>query len=807
MKFTFSWLKFHLKTTHTVEEIADKLTDLGLEVDGIEDASVALKDFTIAHILSAEKHPDADKLKVCQVDIGKGDPVTIVCGGPNARAGIKVVFAGPGVTIPSNGLVLKLAKIRGVESCGMMCSETELGLGEESNGIMELPEDAPVGGSFVEYMGLNDPVVEISLTPNRGDCLGIRGIARDLAAAGMGTVVPLEELPFKPFKTFGPSPVTVMRDLPKELDAACSHFTGRLIRGVQNKPSPQWMQQLMKAVGLKSISALVDVTNFFSQAYCRPLHVFDADKLSGGKLTVRMAKEGEQIKALDEETYTMTDQMVAIADEAGPVAIGGVMGGLDSGCSMDTTNVFLEAAYFDPIRIARTGRKLNIISDARYRFERGVDPAFTLEGMNLATALILELCGGEASDAVDVGTPLQNRTDMTLAFETIQKHTAVTVSSEEVVRILGTLGCEILSQDKSSVSVRTPSWRHDLANDLDLVEEVLRVHGYHHIPLLDMPACEKEAPLTLPQQRVSTVRHVLAERGMKESVTWSMIDAKTAKLFGGGQDDLRIVNPISMDLEWMRPSSLPHLIAAVKRNMSRGLKPVNLFEVGPAYRGSNPEDQETVAAGVRCGKINESHWSGDTRAYDAFDAKNDALAVLERAGINTQKVQVKTEGVPGWFHPYRSGLICQGPKNVLAVFGEVHPAILKKLVVKTPVMGFEVYLSKLPTPKQAKANKGRLELSAFQAVERDLAFILDADIPASKLMAVAEKAGKPLLTDITVFDVYEGDNVEAGKKSLAIRFQFQSMEHTLTDEDINATFNAMIAAIEKETGGQLRDGK
>lgn len=804
MKFSFSWLKKHLDTPHSIEAIAEKLTDLGLEVDGIDNAADTLRDFKVGHILTAEKHPDADKLQVCTVDTGDKELLTVVCGAPNARKDLKVVFAAPGVTIPSNGLVLKVAKVRGVESHGMLCSGDELCLRDNQDGIMELPADAPVGQSLVEHLTLDDPVVEIALTPNRGDCLAIRGIARDLAAAGMGT---LKDLEMPSIKGTFQSPITVVREFSEDTDNACPHFTGRYIRGVKNGPSPQWLQNMMQAVGLKSISALADVTNFFSQDLCRPLHVFDADTIADNQVIVRLSKAGETVETLDEETYTLDDQMTVIADPKKIISIGGVMGSLETGCSMDTTNVFLEAAYFDPVRIAKTGRKLNILSDARYRFERGIDPESTHPGLDLATQMIVDLCGGEVSEVVEAGTTPTNRHSITFPLSHIERLTGVKVDRTEAEQILTILGCSITKSEKKSLTVETPSWRHDLKISEDLVEEVLRVKGYHEIPITPLPDFDAHtfAPLAPTQQRVAKVRHLLANRSMMEIVSWSMVDAENFKRFGGGLDDLRITNPITKDLEWMRPSLLPQLLNAVKRNLSRGLTPVNLFEVGPTYFKPGSRGQETVAGGVRNGKILENHWKSEERNQDLFDIKNDTLAVLKACGVNTDKLQILSEPID-WMHPHRCGIIMQGPKNLLGYFGEIYPPILKAFGIKSPVMAFEIYLSRLAEPKIKGPNKGKLELSQYQAVERDLAFIVDADFPAKKLLDAARKAGQPLLQNISVFDAYMGPNVDTGKKSLAIRFSFQSTDHTLTEEEINTTFNSMIKAIETATGGVLRDG-
>jgi phenylalanyl-tRNA synthetase beta chain len=805
MKFSWSWLTRHLEPSAPLSTIQTRLTDLGLEVEGIENPGDTLKAFKVGYIVSTTKHPNADKLQVCQVDVGDTNPITVVCGGANARANLKVVFAGPGVTLPNNGPTMKITKIRGVESFGMLCSESELGLAKESQGIMELPSDAPIGQSIVDYLKLDDAVIDIGLTPNRGDCLGVRGIARDLAAASLGTLKPLASPTFK--ESF-PCPITVTLDFDENAKNACPHFTGRLIRGVKNRPSPLWLQQMMQAVGLKSISALVDVTNFFSTDLCRPLHVFDATTIKGD-ITLRVSREGETMKALDDKTYTLTDQMTVVADSEKVLAIGGIMGGLDSGCTLETTDVFLEAAYFDPIRTAQTGRKLGILSDARYRFERGIDPLGTTPGLDLATQMILELCGGEASTVVTAGTPLNNKHTISFPFALMQSLTSVPVPPQDCKNILSALGCMILTETPTHLTVETPSWRHDLQIPQDLVEEILRVSGFDTIPLLPLPPIDIHtfAPLSPVQQRVARVRHLLADRHLMEAVSWSMVDAKTFKMFGGTNDALRVTNPITLELEWMRPSLLPQLLFALKRNLSRGTAQINLFEVGATYHGIHPENQCTVAAAVRCGLVNPDHWAKEERLYDIFDVKNDALAVLESCGISADKIQVSQEDVPTWMHPYRSGRIMQGPKTTLGYFGEVHPSILKTLGIKVPVMVFEVFLSSLNIPKAKPHNKGALTLFPFQPVEKDLAFIVDEAIPAGALLSVAKKAGQPLLATIGVFDAYTGANLEPGKKSLAIRFKLQPQDATLTDADIHGVFDRIIQAVQKEVGGILRDGK
>jgi len=805
MKITLSWLKDHLDTNYTAEQLAEKLTGLGHEVDEVTNPAEVLKPFIVAEVLTAEKHPNADKLKVCTVNTGEKDPVQVVCGAPNARAGIKVVFAAPGAYIPAKDFTIKAAKIRDVESFGMMCSESELDLGDNHDGIIELPADAPVGISFVDYKELDDPVIEISLTPNRADCFGIRGLAQDLAAAGYGKLKPLT---VPNIKGSGPCPVSIKRDFTEDTQRACPHFRGRLIKGVKNGPSPEWLQNRMKAVGLKSISALVDITNYLTYDLCRPLHVFDANKIKDHSTIVRLAKTGETMEALDEETYTLSDEMTVIADSSKVLSIGGIMGSLESGCCEETVDVFVECAYFDPARTAKTGRFLNIISDARTRFERGIDPNGTEPGLEIATQMILDFCGGTPSDVVESGAAPYNMTDIHFKTDKTEKLTGVSVSKERSIEILKSLGFAVKELSNKEIDVVSPSWRHDIDQVEDLVEEIIRIEGYDKIKTVPVPRpTEQIAPLSITQQRVSKIRRLLTERNMMETVTWSMLGKKLATAFGGGQENLQIANPITIDLEYMRPSILPHLLTAIKNNVKRGLRPVNLYEVGPVYKGTAAADQETTASGVRFGLLTDNHWSGETRSYDIFDVKNDCIAILSAAGISENAIQVKAEQIPEWMHPYRSGVIFQGPKKVLGYFGEVHPAITKMFGIKQPVLAFELFISRLATPKKPKAHKGKLHLSSLQPVEKDLAFIVDEHVPAQPILDAVRKADKELITRIHIFDAYIGSNVDDGKKSIGVRFRLEPHNTTLKDTDIVEIFDKIVKNVHATTGGILRDGK
>ncbi len=797
MKFTLSWLKEHLETDASLDEISRRLTMLGLEVEGIEDRAKALAPFRIAQVVSAEKHPDADKLRVCMVDTGDGAaPLQVVCGAPNARAGIKVCFAPVGTTVPASGMVLKKGVIRGVESNGMMCSERELELSDEHNGIIELPEDAPVGASFADYMGLGDPVIDIALTPDRADCAGVRGVARDLAAAGLGKLKPLAADPVP--GTF-PSPITVTTETP-----GCPYYVGRTFRGVKNGPSPKWLQDKLRAIGLRPISALVDITNLVTFDVARPLHAFDADKVTGN-IVVRMGRAGETLKALNGKEYALDDTMVVIADDAGAEALGGIIGGEPSGCTEETTTVFLEAALFDPLRVAATGRRLGIDSDARYRLERGVDPEAVVAGIEMASRLILELCGGEASELVFAGAVPEWRRTITLRPTRQKALGGIDLAVDDQARILADLGCVLTPNADGTFAVVPPSWRADIYGEADLVEEILRVHGYDFIPATPM---DRAGTVTKPavdarQRRTVTARRALAARGLSEAVTWSFLSTEVAGLFGAAHDGLVLVNPISSDLTVMRPSVLPNLIQAAGRNADRGFADVGLFEVGPAYRTPEPDGQDQIAGGVRAGNAVPRHWAEKERAVDAYDAKADALAVLDAAGAPAGNLQITTDA-PGWYHPGRSGTLRLGP-TVLGWFGEVHPSILDALKVKGPVVAFEVFLDKVPAPKKKGGTaKPLLTLSAFQPVERDFAFVVDRAVEADRIVRAVKGADKALIAGVGVFDIYEGAGVGEGRKSVGINVTLQPATATLTEQDIEAIGQKIVAAVVKATGGSLR---
>lgn len=799
MKFTLSWLKDHLDTTASLGEITDTLTSLGLEVDGVEDPAAELAPFTIATVKSAVQHPNADRLRVCIVDTGRGE-VQVVCGAPNARTGMKGVFAPAGSYIPGTKVDLKAGMIRGEASNGMLVSERELGLSDEHDGIIDLPEDAPLGASFAAWRGLDDPVIEIGLTPDRADCAGIRGIARDLAAAGLGTLKPLDETPVEGrFKT----DLTIGLDFPADAASACPMFAARVFRGVRNGPSPAWLQARLKAIGLRPISVLVDITNYFTFDRNRPLHVFDQGKVRGG-LRLRLSQGGETLAALNDKTYTLPPGVTVIEDDSGPLSLGGIMGGASTGVSEATTEVTLEAALFDPVRTAMSGRALGVTSDARYRFERGVDPAAVVVGIEQATRMILELCGGEASQLVIAGREPDWRRTLTLRPARVESLGGVVVPRDRQTEILSALGFGVSDGPDGSIQASVPSWRGDVQGEADLVEEVLRVNGYDAIPAVPLP---KLTTLTQPalnpaQKSRELVRRTLAARGLDEAVTWSFMDGRDAGWFGFQNSGLKLLNPIASDLDTMRPSVLPNLIRAAGRNAARGLPDAALFEIGPAYRDATETGQAMVAAAIRAGSSGPRHWAQPPRPADVFDAKADAIAALEAAGAPVANLAVSTDA-PDWYHPGRSGCLRLGP-TVLAHFGELHPAVLSAFGVDGPVVGCEVFLDAVPQPKKkAGTAKPLLKLAAFQPVLRDFAFVVDEAVPADRILKAAKGADKALVADVALFDVYRGPGVPEGRKSLALAVTLQPVEATLTDEAIEALGKKIVAAVEKQ-GGMLR---
>ena len=805
MKFTLSWLKEHLDTTASQAEITDRLTMIGLEVESIDDKAKLLAPYVIARVVEAKQHPNADRLRVCMVDIGDGKPPTqVVCGAPNARTGMKGVFVPPGAFIPGKNMTLAVGTIRGVESRGMLVSEFELQISDDHEGIIDLPEDAPVGESYAKYAGLDDPTIEINLTPNRPDCTGVSGIARDLAATDIGV---FKDRSPKAAKGQFPCPVSVKLDF-GATPSLCPAFGLRLVRGVKNGPSPEWLQKRLKAIGLRPINALVDITNFITYDRGRPLHVFDAAKVKGN-LTVRRAKDGEQLLALDGKTYTLDSSICVIADDSAVESLSGIMGGEHSGCSESTIDVLIESALWEPLNIAQTGRKLGINSDARYRFERGVDPNFMLPGLELATEMVMELCGGTPSEVVVAGKP--EAPDKVIDFPTteLKRLAGLDLLFAEMRRVLTRLGFMVAGQDKS-VKVAPPSWRPDIEGKADLVEEIVRIVGVDRIP--STPFDRGEAPrkpvLTSTQVRTRKAKRALASRGLTEAVTWSFISKPQAEQFGGGQPELALANPIAAELSDMRPSLIPGLAAAAQKNADRGFPDVALFEVGQIFKGDRPEDQFTAASGVRRALAKSGgsgrHWSAKATPVDAFDVKADALAVLTAAGAPAQALQV-VPGGPAWFHPGRSGTIQIGPQNVLGHFGELHPRALAALDAEGPLAAFEVILERIPEAK-AKPTRAKpvLDLSPFQPVTRDFAFVVDRAVKAADIVRTAQAVDRKLIAGVTVFDIYEGQGIEMGKKSVAIAVTIQPREKTMTDQEIDALASKIVAEVGKRQGGVLR---
>ncbi|MFH5926632.1 phenylalanine--tRNA ligase subunit beta [Roseomonas xinghualingensis] len=830
MKFTLSWLRDHLDTDASLETILATLNTIGLEVEGVEDRAAALAPFRIAQVVEAEQHPNADRLRALKVDAGDGKLLSVVCGAPNARAGMKGVLGLPGAFVPGSGITLKVGEIRGVKSEGMMCSTRELGLGDDHEGIIDLPEDAPVGMPYAEWAGLGDPVIEISVTPNRGDALAVRGVARDLAAAGLGTLKPWNP---EPAAVAYPTPLEWVIEDPR----ACIQVLGRAVRGVANGPSPKWLQDRLAAIGLRPINALVDVTNFFTFDLGRPLHVFDVAKVKGKTLTMRLGREGDEYQALNGKTYRPTSEDIVIADEAGVESLAAIVGGESTGCDETTREVFIECALFDPVRIARTGRRHQVHSDARARNERGLDPAAQRAMLEAATRMIIELCGGEASSISEAGAEPAWQRDATLRFERIAGLGGSSIGPDQAVASLEKLGFTVKARDAASVTVAVPSWRNDIASsrsayraggsdltqepgldptraqaaaagtdeveaECDLLEEVLRLEGLDAIPAVSLPA---EGRLPLPsltprQSRTALARRVLASRGLAEAVTFGFTAHAIASYFGAVPEALRVENPIAADLDQMRPTPVATLLQAAGRNAARGYPDVSLFEIGASYVAPTPEGQLATAAGVRLGRT-PRHWDAPQRTFDAMDAKGDALAVLLALGVSPAALTV-TMDAPAHYHPGRSGVLRSGPKLPLARFGELHPRVLSALGIDGPAIAFEVLLDSIPEPKRKK--KSAPDLPSFQPVRRDLAFLVDRDVQADALLRAARNAERNLLAEVSLFDRYAGDKLPEGKVSLALEVVLQPRERTLTDAEIEAAIAKIVAAVAKATGATLR---
>jgi phenylalanyl-tRNA synthetase beta chain len=800
MKFTLSWLKDHLDTSASLAEIVDTLTRVGLEVESVEDPGRKYDGFVTASVIEARQHPNADRLKVCIVDAG-GDPVQVVCGAPNARMGMKGVFSAVGTYIPGKKLTLAKGVIRGVESNGMLCSAAELELSDDHEGIIELPEDAPIGVAYARYAGLDDPVIDVAVTPNRPDATGVAGIARDLAAAGLGSV-----------KTPAPKAYAGAFDCPTRVrfdfapaDAhLCPAFALRLVRGVTNRPSPEWMQKRLRAIGLRPISALVDITNYITFDRGRPLHVFDFAKVAGD-LTVRRARPGESVLALDGRTYALDESMVVIADANGVESIAGIMGGDHSGCDETTRDVLIESALWDPTNIAHTGRKLGVMTDARYRFERGVDPDFCLPGCDLASECVLAICGGELSRMVVAGDPSTPRRSISFHYGEVKRLLGVDIPQEEGEAILRRLGFEV-----EDVRVLVPSWRPDIQVKADVVEQILRIAGVDRAPPAPLPRLDDGVPkpvLTLMQKRARLAKRTLAALSLREAVTWSFVPRAAAELFGGGSRSLALANPIAADLSDMRPSLVPGLVAAAERNARRGLSDIALFEVGQVFLGPGENDQRIAAAAVRRGRAKADSEGRDWRGgglVDVFDAKRDAMTLLSALGANPNAVQV-VPGGPSFLHPGRAATLQFGPKAVVGWFGQLHPSVCEALDAEGPIVGFEITLDVIPAPKvRPTKTKPKLNRSDLMPVERDLAFVVSETVSAADILKAAESAERSLVAKVAVFDVYRGEGMAEGAKSIAIHVTLQPRERTLTEAEIDVATSKIVAEVAKKTGATLR---
>ena len=794
MKFSYSWLTEHLKTNAHFEEIEKKLTSIGLEVEDIQDTGKAYQDFIVGQVLEEKKHPNADKLKLCKVDIGK-EKVDVVCGAPNVEKGMKVVYAPVGSTIPVNQMKIKAAKIRGVESYGMMCSEYELGISNEHDGIIRLEEKETIGRSFSEIYGLNDIVIEIGITPNRQDCLGVKGIARDLASAGMGELL---ERKISREKGSFKSPIKIeIQD-----NKICSAFAGRYFRNVKNTESPEWLKNKLKSIGLRPISALVDITNFVMYDENRPLHVYDADKIDG-KIIVRTANDGESFLALDEKDYHLKNGMCVIADEKKVLGLGGIMGGESTGCSTETKNVLLESALFDEINTAKTGRNLSILSDARYRFERGIDPNSTLKGIDLATQLILEICGGECSEVELAGNIKANKNEVSTSSSYISRRLGFEVSDKELKSILSSLGIET-SQTGDVIKCLIPPWRQDIYGEADISEEVIRIKGYENIPTSNIRLKSKinKNILNYAQKKLMKARHFIASIEYDELVTFSFTDSKNCEVFGD-INKLKIVNPISEELNILRPNLLPNLLQAIKKNKNRNFDSFSIFEIGSQYRSTSPEDQLNVACGIKSGIKTEKSWKNMQTEFDIYDVKQDLTSLIDYLMPGNKKISVSND-CPSWYHPGRSGSIKINNSVIAGYFGELHPRVASQFKIKNRTNIFELYLDELPNTEKKTTNKPVLNLSDFQIVTRDFAFVIDKKVKSEEVVTSAFKVDKELIRNVEIFDLFEDDSLGKDKKSIAIKVTLQSNEKTLAENDISEISSKIIESVEKSTSGTVR---
>ena len=801
MKFTVDWLKSHLDTNFNNNQIIDKLTNIGLEVESFESSETELDTFIVAKIINAKTHPNADRLKLCDVDIGREKTIEVVCGAPNAKSGLLTVYAPPGSIIPKNQMKLSVSKIRGITSYGMLCSESELQLSNESDGIIELKNDkyaSQVGDKY--FKNTSEKVIDLSITPNRPDCLGVRGIARDLFAAGAGKLK-INQKPNIKFKGNQTVKVTVK----KEKNQGCTTFGSCLIKGVTNKESPKWLKDKILSLGQKPISAIVDITNYVMFDLNRPLHAYDADKIDK-EIIVRSSSKGESFEALDNKKYTLENDMCVISDRSGVLGLGGIIGGKRSGTEFSTKNILLESAYFLPRSIRKTSKKLNIDTDAKFRFERGIDPLSIEEGLLKASKLIKQICGGETS-SLDV-KKIENHINTKINFDPFlfEKTTGFNIENKELIKILENLGFNI-SKNKKFLKLTVPSWRPDITQSIDIVEEIVRIKGYEHINTTEPVKTRLKPTLNYYQKLFHFLQRSIASKGYLETVTWSFTDSKINQMFRENDKEIPIINPISSDLNVLRNSIFPNLLFYLKKNLDRGFKDISLFEIGPAFKGKKPGDQLTVIGAVRAGKVSRLNWNDKERVVDAFDVKKDVMQSLYEAGIGKDEIFIDDK-TPSYYHPGKSGAVYQNKneKNALAYFGEIHPNIIKKLDIKTEgLVIFEICLDYIKESKQKmKDSKSEYKYSDFQKSERDFAFIIDKNFKSQELVNLIKLVDNKLIKSVRVFDVYEGENIPEGKKSIALNVTIQSTEKTLNETDLENINKLIISMVESKSGAKIR---
>ncbi|MBD1173330.1 phenylalanine--tRNA ligase subunit beta [Pelagibacterales bacterium SAG-MED03] len=801
MKITFDWLKDHLDTKLKEDKLLEQLTNVGLEVESVENLSAGLDLFKVAKILKTEKHPNADRLKVCDVDVGEKEIKKVVCGASNAKPGLFTIYAPPGAVVPKSKVKLVVAKIRDVTSYGMLCSESELNLSDESEGIIELSSKKYQKSTGKSYFSKSDSnLIDLSITPNRPDCLGVRGIARDLAASGFGKFKNLKEKKIK-----SNIKQTLKIKITKEKNQACSSFGSCLITNVKNTESPKWLKDKLVSIGQKPISAIVDVTNYVMLDNNRPLHAYDADKIEKG-IVVRNSKSGEEFTALDNKNYKLDDGMCVISDNKGVLGLGGIIGGIRSGTELDTKNILLESAYFEPRSIRSTSKKLNLDTDAKFRFERGIDPSSIEDGLNKAALLIKEICGGEISK-IDIQR-IEKEKIKTIKFDInlFEKITGFKISTKEIFKILENLGFKI-KKEKKYLKLTVPTWRPDISQEIDIVEELVRITGYDKIKIIDPIKERTKSTLTQSQKLFHFLQRAIASKGYLEAITWSFTDSNYNDHFKDKNKEIKIVNPISSDLGVLRNSIFSNLIMYMNKNLDRGFKDLSIFEIGPIFTGLNPGEQNTVVCGLSAGKKSRLSWIEKERNVDVFDVKRDVVQTLVEAGYNSEKFFIDSE-TPNYYHPGKSGrlFLNRGKDQIAAYFGEIHPNILKKIDIKIEtLLGFEIFIDNLKIPKKAlKDQKTKFEVSDYQKSERDFAFIVDKEVKAQDLINAVSSVNQKLISNIKVFDVYEGEKIPENQKSIAISVTIQSSEKTLNDNDLENINNSIIKTVENKTGAKIR---